>query len=128
MKFLALQTLPILHRTPLATVRVENSAVIVEADDAEERRIQLVLRPYQALRMTTTDCFLIPVGAVFDPRFVIEVLDSEWISDLKRSLSRVDKTATFLNNARHFLIFLQEDFLEVVSREITASVLPVDVE
>ena len=122
MKLLTIPTLPRLHTTPLAVVRVENSRVIVEADDEHERRIQFVLRPYQALRMTTADCFMPPSGVAIKPQVVTEVVDSEWITDLKRSLSTVDETATFLNKARHFLIPLQDDFLEVVAWEIIASV------
>lgn len=121
MKLLSIPTLPKLHSTPLATVRVENSSVIVEADDEHEQRIQFVLRPYQALRMTTADCFVVPSGVAIKPQVVAEVVDSEWITDLKSSLSTVDETATFLNKARHFLIPLQDDFLEVVAWDIAAS-------
>lgn len=121
MKLLTIPILPRLHTTPLAAVHVENSSVIVEADDEDERRIQFVLRPYQALRMTTADCFRLPSEVVINPQAVTEVIDSEWITDLKHNLSMGDKTATFLNKARHFLIPLQDDFLEVVAWEITAS-------
>lgn len=123
MKLLAIPTLPKLYTAPLATVRVENSSVIVEADDEHEQRIQFVLQPYQALRMTTADCFMLPSGVNIIPKTICEVVDSEWISDLKRVLSVTDETATFLNKAHHYLFPFQDDFLEVVAWEIAAPLL-----
>ncbi|MCC6322745.1 MAG: hypothetical protein IT438_15055 [Phycisphaerales bacterium] len=99
----------------MGSVRVENSGVVVEVDDEREQRIQFTLRPYQAMRMTTADCFMLPPGIAIKPQMVCEMVDSEWITDLKRSLSIVDKTSTFLNNAHHYIIPLQDEFLEVVA-------------
>lgn len=124
MRHLALPSLPTLNDTPLASVRLENGSVIVEADDEQERRVQIVMRPYQAMRMTTADCFMLPPGIKIMPKTICEVLDSEWISDLKRVLSVTDETATFLNKAHHYLFPLQDDFLEVVAWEIAASQIP----
>ena len=121
MKLIALDNLPKLHATPLSSVRVENSGVIVEVDDEHEQRIQFVLRPYQAVRMITADCFMLPHGISIKPQMVCEIADSEWIADLKRSLSIVDETATFLNKAHHYLFPLQDDFLEVVAWGIEAN-------
>lgn len=121
MKLLALDNLPKLHTTPLSSVRVENSGVIVEVDDEHEQRIQFVLGPYQAMRMTTADCFRLPPGVSIKPQVVYEIADSEWIADLKRGLSVVDETATFLSKSHHYLLPLQDDFLEVVAWGIDAN-------
>lgn len=119
MKLLAINALPRLHATPIASVCVERSSVIVEADNEFEQRIHFVLRPYQALRMTTADCFMLPIGVIINPQIVVEVVESEWISELEHNLSIVDETATFLTKARHFLFPLQDDFLEVIAWDIT---------
>jgi hypothetical protein len=121
MKLLVLDNLPKLHTTPLSSVRVENSGVIVEVDDEHEQRIQFVMRPYQAVRMTTADCFLLPPGVSIKPQMVCEIADSEWIAELKHSLSVVNETGTFLNKAHHYLFPLQDDFLEVVAWGIDAN-------
>jgi len=121
MELLPIATLPRLNTTPLATLRVENGSVIVEADDEHEQRILIVLRPYQAMRMTTADCFMLPSGASIIPKTICEILDSQWIADLKRVLNVTDETGTFLNKAHHYLFPLQDDFLEVVAWEIAAS-------
>jgi len=119
MKLAALDAFPKLHTTPLALVRVENASVIVEVDDEHEERIRFILRPYQALRMTTADCFMLPPGVDFNPKMVNEIINSEWVSGLKRDLSVVDETGTFLNKSHHYLFPLQDDFLEVVAWEIS---------
>ena len=122
MKIQAIETFPKIHLTPLASVRIENFSVIVEADDEHGRRIQFVMRPYQALRMITADCYLLLPGVTITPRFVYEVVDSEWVADLKRNLSMVDSTATFLNKTHHYLFPLQDEFLEVVAWDVKVSV------
>lgn len=115
MKLIALEGLPRLHKTPLGSVRVEKAGVFVEVDDEHEERIQFVLRPYQAVRMTTADCFTLPPGVCILPQVICEIANSEWIADLKRRLALVDETATFLTKAHHYIFPLQDDFLEVVA-------------
>jgi hypothetical protein len=96
-------------------VVVKENQVIAEADDAAERRWRFVFEPYQAVRVTTADCFSTPGGLTLIPQAVVEVADSEWIAELKASLTRIDHTATFMDKAHHFLLPLQDDFLEVVA-------------
>ena len=72
------------------------------------------------MRMITADCFALPDGVALLPNTVMEVLNSSWIAELTRSLKRVDETATFMGKARHFILPLQDDFLEVVAWNITA--------
>ena len=123
MRLLAIPSFPRLNTTPLASVRLEEGSVIVEADDEQEQRIQIIMGPYQAMRITTADCFTLPPGTNIIPKTVCEVSESEWISDLKRVLSVTDETATFLNKAHHYLFPLQDDFLEVVAWDIAVSSL-----
>jgi len=111
--------LPRLHETPLAVIRVDSLRTIVEADDQHERRVRLIFEPYQSVRVVTADCFLVPEGLTLSvPWTVVECLNSTWIAELRRNLARTDVTATFLNDARHFLVPLRDDFLEVVARDV----------
>lgn len=119
MTWILLETLPRLHETPLAIIRVDFPRVVLEADDQHERRVRFTFEPYQAVRVVTADCFLVPEGLTLSvPWPVFACSDSSWIEQLKDCLSRKDVTATFLNNARHFLIPLQDDFVEVVARDV----------
>ena len=110
-----------LHTTPLASVRVGNSQVIADVDDEQEIRLRMLFEPYQAMRMTTADCFVLPDDVALLPNTVMEVLESGWIRTLTKSLERVDATATFMDKARHFILPLQDDFLEVIAWNITIS-------
>ena len=115
MKFEPIQDVPRLHTTPLATIRIEYPRVVIEADDEHERRFRLLFEPYQALRVVTEDCFDTPGGLAIIPQTVVEVKDSRWVHELQSILVRNDHQATFLTKARHFLLPLQEDFLEIVA-------------
>ncbi len=121
MTIVPVQSIPRLHTTPLASVQVKDSQVIVDVDDEREKRFRLVFKPYQAMRMITADCYHLPGGVSLLPNTVMEVLDSSWIADLTKNLKQVDETATFLGKARHFILPLQDDFLEVVAWNITLS-------
>jgi hypothetical protein len=121
MRIVPVQNIPRLHTTPLASVRVKDSQVRADVDEERERRFSLVFSPYQAMRMITADCFTLPHGLAIIPNTVMEVLDSWWIAELTTGLNRVDETATFMNNARHFILPLQDDFLEVVAWNIMIS-------
>lgn len=115
--------LPKLHITPLATILIEASKVIVEADDEFENRIRLIFRPYQAVKVTTSDCFILKDTMHIIPQTIVKVDNSEWLNDFKKKLIIIDETANFLNNAIHYLLPLQDDFLEIISWEVTSTYL-----
>jgi len=121
MTIVPVQNIPRLHTTPLASVQVKDSHVIADVDDEQEKRFRLVFKPYQAMRMITADCYPLSGGVTLLPNTVMEVLNSSWIAELTRSLKQVDETATFLGKARHFIMPLQDDFLEVVAWNIAVS-------
>lgn len=123
-KLLPVEGLPRLNTTPLAEVVFKESRVIAEVDDANERRWRFIFEPYQAIRVTTADCFSTPGGITLIPQTIVEVADSEWVAELKAALARIDHTATFMDKAHHFLLPLQDDFLEVVAWAVRCE--PVD--
>jgi len=118
MRFVTVPGIPRLHTTPLAAIQIKNSRVVVEVDDEFESRFALVFEPYQAVRVTTADCYALTEGVVLPSKTVTEVLDSTWIAELKANLRLVDETADFMNKARHFILPLQDDFLEVAAWNI----------
>lgn len=121
MTTIPVQNIPRLHTTPLASIRVGDSRIVVDVDDEQEKRLSFLFHPYQAMRLTTSDCYVPPDGVALLPNTVMEVLDSSWIIELTKSLKQVDETATFMSKARHFIMPLQDDFLEVVAWNIAVS-------
>ncbi len=117
--FAVVEGIPRLHTTPLAKVVVECPRVVVELDDEEKKRFRLLFEPYQAVRVVTEDCFYPPEGLTVVPNTVVEVKESPWVQELRENLSHVDHTATFLEKARHYLLPLQDDFLEVVAWKVS---------
>ena len=104
MNLIPVKNLPRLHVTPLASIQIKNSRVVVEVDDEAERRIELIFQPSQAVRMTTADCFVLPKGVSIVQQTLVEVLGSEWITTLKANLKRIDESGAFMEKARHFII------------------------
>lgn len=115
MKFEPVREVPTLETTPLAALKVESSCVSVDVDDEEENRVRLVFKPYQAIRMVTADCYIPPGDLSIIPKVVVEVIGSTWLDELRANLREVDTGADFMEKARHYLVPLQDDFLEVVA-------------
>jgi len=119
MKFVPVNGIPKLNSTPLAALTIESPCVAVEVDDKEENRVRILFLPYQAIKITTTDCYIPPRNLSVIPRVVVEVVNSPWLDELRANLFRIDEAAKFMDKARHFLLPLQDDFLEIAAWEIT---------
>jgi hypothetical protein len=112
------QGVPRPHEVPLATVQVDGKCVVLELDDDQDKRFRLVFQPYQAVRITTVDCFDLAEEIDVVPQEIVEIAPSPWIRELKAVLARIDETATFMEKARHFLIPGGDDYIEVIAWEI----------
>ena len=115
MVIVAAEGLPKLNATPLASVVCNDSKIIVELDDENESRIRLIFFPYQAIKMVTADCFYLPDGVSIIPQTVMEIKSSTWIDELRNALKLTDCEADFMDKAKHFLLPLEDNFLEVVA-------------
>jgi hypothetical protein len=117
------EILPKLHVTPLASIICDSPKVIVEADDENEARIRFIFEPYQAVRMITADCFSAPEGVTITPQIIVEIHNSIWVSELRSTLKKTDCEADFMDKARHFLLPLQDDFLEIVAWNVIVEIV-----
>ena len=116
MNWIARNDLPRLHQTPLAEIRSVNNMLVVECDNEDEVRMKLVFKPYQAARMITADCYHVPRGLQRgESGRIYECQNSSWIAGLREALAQIDVTATFLDNAHHFYLPLQDEVLEIVA-------------
>ena len=115
MKFVTVPGIPILNTAPLAEIRVKGWRISVFLDDSNGKRFEIAFDTYQAMRLITEDCYLVPEDVSFSRRTIVEVLNSNWIDELKANLSSVDIDANFLDRSRHFILPLGDSFLEVVA-------------
>lgn len=117
MNYIFHESFPRIHTTPLAKVISSESKTFVELDDENEHRLRITFKPTQATRLITYDCFSLPDGLEIRSKNVIEVVDSPWIIELNKVLSSSDSSATFLDQSKHYLLPLQDNFLEVIAWE-----------
>ena len=92
---------------------IEVGSLTVQVDD-DEWLIAFTFSPYQGLRLTTEDCFLWPEDVLYE-RPLFEMVDSPWIEELKAGLKVNDSSATFMDEAHHFLIPARQNVIEVVA-------------
>ena len=121
MKIIKVENIPHLNNVPLESILIEKPKLIIDLDDINEQRFRLEFSPYQAIKVTTIDCFDVPESMGIMQKNVMEVIGSEWMQDLKKSLKQIDSTANFMDKARHFIIPFYDDVLEVVAWDITVS-------
>ena len=81
MVLIPIEELPKLHCTPLATISLGTPKVIVEADDELEKRMRLCFEPYQAVKVTTADCFFVEEGTIIIPQTIVKLDGSVWLNE-----------------------------------------------
>jgi hypothetical protein len=126
MRLEPLTTLPEFTEGPhLSFLEIEEHTVQVSLGglDDTQRYLHLKFSPMQGVRVTTEDCFLEPPGLPDHPSPVVEVIGSPWIEELKAALHRIDRGATFMEHAHHYLILCRWSYVEVVAWEVTWEVV-----
>lgn len=106
-----------IHQTPLERLTYEGAHLRVEFDDVKGRRVRLTFSPWQALKVTTIDCFDVR-ALLIDGRLsrrLLELTNSQWVAALKEELHQHDHQATFLDQAHHFVLPFQDNIVEVVA-------------
>lgn len=113
-----------IHTTPLEKLIIDAYTIEIELDDVSESRYIIKAKPYQAMKIVTIDCvsskdyfneYCFREGRYH--RHILEIQDSKWIEKLKNSLT--DKTATFLDEVKHYAIPLQDIVIEFVANDIS---------
>ncbi len=109
--------IPELEPTTTPVLAVEQPDVVVEALAAAGGPVRLRFSPFQAVRVRTNDAYVPPLDdeAGFIPFTVVEVIDSLWVEELRADAARVDHGATFMEDARHFLLLAGDAVIEVVA-------------
>jgi len=115
----------IINNVPLDEMRITSNSLIINFDDINEKRCEIIFKPYQALKVTTADCFdkdiLLINGNLETGRYqqhILEVENSEWIEELKNILLETDPNANFLEKARHFILDMGDNIIEIIATNI----------
>jgi hypothetical protein len=120
-RFAPVPDLPELGRVMSPTIEVGERVIDATITDAKGVEIRLTFRPYQAMRLTTVDCYREPDELPHRPEVAYWTSASEWIDELKASLAVVDRTADFMDRAVHFVVPAGDDVLEVVAWQVEIS-------
>lgn len=106
---------PSIHAVPMPEMQVQTAKVSLTLDGADGQRRTLLFYPFQAIRVTTQDCFVVSPESGLRKGEVFWVEDSPWIADLKEALSHTDHLATFLDPSHHYIVPCGDEVVEVVA-------------
>jgi len=109
------------HTTPLEKFNfTEAGDFVIEFDNAEERRLQLIFKGGGvALRITLIDCFdleKLKVNSQF-PRHLLEIIDSPWIHELTTNFHKSNPYDNLMEQVHHFVLPLGDNVVEVAAWE-----------
>lgn len=107
----------------------------IEVDDINEIRWRIKINNFQALKITPIDCANLNFlqngdfpNACYEikegypvPQFVayiMEVIDSNWLHELRRSLLNIHEEADFMDKSKHFLIPCYDNIIEIIAWDI----------
>lgn len=99
----------------------------VSLDDVNGKRWQLNFKNYAAMKATLVDYIDCSADDDFDEycyrddyfhRHILEVVDSEWIKETKQACMRNMKNVDDIENLKHFILPLYEQYLEILADEI----------
>lgn len=100
--------------------------VTVELDLDRDGRLVLAFSPYQALRVTTIDCFDVYEDDASDQgedTVVKECTHSTWLEQLSSVLAEADASASFMSKSRHFVIVTDACAIEVAAWSVTCTTI-----
>jgi hypothetical protein len=117
-QFLAVPHTPVLPRVVYPVIEIKDRMIRVSLDDIDDHKIELRFQPYQALNLTTRDCFLMPAGSEHLRNRIFYQRTSTWIEELKSALQVSDRTADFMDKALHFTIPAGDDVLEIAAWKV----------
>jgi len=111
-----------IHCTPLEEISINPYCVKISFDDVHEKRHEIIVQPYHAIRITTIDCvtaqefyndFCYRNG--YFHRHIIQVQNSDYLNELVVKSGEAD----FLKNSNHYLLPFQDIIVEFISNDFT---------
>lgn len=116
-----------IHECPCEKIYVDEGSIKIVIDDIYENSKSLIFQPYQAIRITTVDCAdLSGIDSCSDmfttgkyQRYLLEETESTWIPQLRKNL--FDPDDDFLIKARHFVLHLGDNLVEIIAWNVDIS-------
>lgn len=115
----------IINNVPFAKIIIDDKLyeLIIEFDDTFEARRKVIFHSYYAYRMVWEECstndFIdenMEIGTY--KRYILEVIDSDWIKELKRVMNEKACEDFIFDQARHFIFDMRDYIIEVVASEV----------
>ena len=113
-----------IHCTPLEELSITPYCVRISFDDIHEKRYEIIVQPYHAVRITTVDCtsaqefyndFCYRDG--YFHRHILQIRDSDYLNELIAKAGKAD----FIKNANHYLLPFQDNIVEFISDKFKIS-------
>lgn len=109
-----------IHTTPSEEIIVDPDSITVTLDDIYERRYKITVKPFVSIKIVTIDCvsskeyyndFCYREG-----RYHRHILQADNSHDLNMLIQN-SGGKQFLNNAKCFILPLQDNFVEIIADE-----------
>ncbi len=113
-----------IHCTPLEEISINSYCAKIRFDDINEQRYEMIVQPYQAIRITTIDCvsakyfyndFCYRDG--YFHRHILQVQDSDYLNDLLLKSGNAD----FVKKSKHYLLPFQDNIVEFIADKFIIS-------
>jgi hypothetical protein len=112
---------PEIHSVPLSNICINDREFFVEFDDISEQRWRMDFKTNFAWKSTCVDYLEINpllIKELIDDKnvfhsYVVEVIDSIWLNELKQNY--ISSEEQIIDQAHHYLLFLDENLVEVLA-------------
>ena len=113
-----IEELPLLARACEPVIHIAARRIEVAHEAAGGAPLELRFQPYQALRLTTMDCFVVNGPDEYTPGRLTCRRVSPWLDALRAALHETDPRARFMDRALHFTLPAGDDVLEVAAWKV----------
>jgi hypothetical protein len=110
----------VVHDVPFEKIVCDNrdkNSLFIEFDDINEARYKIEFLSYRALKVTDEDCF---DGSILSDipysGMMYELINSEWLCDLKDLYYETIPSGNLLDNVRHYMLGLGDYYAEIIAR------------
>lgn len=108
---------PAFNRINDPVIDIKDRMIRVTLGDVDDNKVELTFQPYQALKLTTYDCYLSDQSVQLRNNLIYRET-STWLGELKNALRSNDEYADFMDKALHFTIPAGDDVLEIAAWKV----------
>lgn len=120
---MTIDDIPAFSQISHPVIEIKDRMIRVTLEDKGGNLVELKFQPYQALRITTQDCYSNDNGSAKIHDELIYQRSSAWLEELKAALRMNDDLASFMNKSIHFVVPAEDDVLEVAAWKVEVTQL-----